>query len=99
MFGYNKIYGFYGGGYTNDYSNVIDYIDITLLTGNAADRYDLSVARRALAGVSGSIYGFYGGGSTTVNLDTIDYIDLTLLTGNAIDRGDLTVARNGPAGV
>jgi hypothetical protein len=45
-------YGFFGGGYTGSYSNVIDYIDITTTTGNATDKGDLTVARRYLAGVS-----------------------------------------------
>ena len=51
--GISAIYGFYGGGYTGSDSNVIDYIDMTLTSGNAIDRGDLTVARNALAGVSG----------------------------------------------
>ena len=49
MFGFNKIYGFFGGGYTGEYSNVIDYIDLISLTGNALDRGDFTVARSDLA--------------------------------------------------
>ena len=55
-------YGFFGGGDTGSASNVIDYIDVNLLVGNATDKGDLTVARNKLAGVSGRIYGFYGGG-------------------------------------
>ena len=99
MFGFNKVYGFFGGGNAANVFNVIDYIDLTLTTGNAIDRGDLTVARTVAAGVSGSIYGFFGGGYTGSAYCGINYIDLTLLTGNAIDRGDLTVARAGAAGV
>jgi len=91
---YGFQYGFLAGGGGFD---TIDYIDITLLTGDATDRGDITVARNYLAGVSGIQYGFFGGGSGPSNV--IEYIDNTLTTGNATDRGDLTVARGQLAGV
>ena len=94
-------YGFFGGGTDGSgNSNIIDYINFALITGNAIDRGDLTVSRPVLAGVGGNAYGFYGGGgSTGVHLDVIDYINLFLTIGNAIDRGDLTIARQAPTGV
>ena len=92
-------YGFYGGGDTGLLSDVIDYINLSLIVGNAIDRGDLTIARYGLAGVSGTTYGFYGGGYTGLLSDVIDYINLSLIVGNATDRGDLTIARYGLAGV
>ena len=87
------IYGFYGGGeqlLPPYYKNVIDYINITITSGNAIDRGDLTIARQELAGTSGVIYGFYGGGYSGFPLsNVIDYINMSIISGNAIDRGDL----------
>lgn len=89
-------WGFFGGGTS---SNVIDYIDLILTTGNAADRGDLTGTTRYLAGVSGIEYGFYAGGIISVAINVIEYISLFLNSGNAADRGDLPTTEEGVAGV
>jgi len=87
-------YGFAGGGNTGAMSNVIDYFDSSLISGNATDRGDLTLAREvAAATVSGELYGFFTGGNTGAASDVVDYVDITIITGNAADKGDLTVAR------
>tara|TARA_R100001594_G_scaffold31466_1_gene58690 strand:+ start:15169 stop:16170 length:1002 start_codon:yes stop_codon:yes gene_type:complete len=99
-------YGFIMGGSIDqpdgkddDYvsKNFIDYIDVSLTTGNASDKGDLTVARRSHGCVSGASYGFacggYAGQHTSWANDAkniIDYIDITTTSGNATDRGDLT---------
>jgi len=45
------LYGFFGGGYTGNLSNVIDYITLATTTQNAADTGDLTVARYGAGGV------------------------------------------------
>lgn len=99
-------YGFVGGaalcgpsGKDDAYTsfNWIDYLDTSLTTGNAADKGDLTVARRKPGGVSGASYGFFCGGFTTGDTSTyraggsnvIDYINIATTSGNATDRGDL----------
>jgi len=93
--------GFFAGGNGTSPQpilNIIDYIDITITTGNALDKGDLTEFRARLAGNNGTTLGFFAGGinsgpsATAVN--NIDYIDATTTTGNALDKGDLTVARS-----
>ena len=88
-------YGFFGGGGFASASNIIDYINMSVLTGNAIDKGDLSTNRWNHGSCQGATYGFFGGGSNVA----IDYIDITTTVGNGIDKGDLTVWRWGLAGV
>jgi hypothetical protein len=46
-----SVYGFFGGGTDGDDKNIIDYIDMTSITGNATDCGDLTAARQAGSGV------------------------------------------------
>ena len=81
--------GVFAGG---NYTNVIQYIDITS-TGNAADFGDLTRNFHLGAGCASSTRGIFGGGDTgSGNDNVIDYITIAS-TGNATDFGDLTVAR------
>ncbi len=90
-------YGFWAGG-ENDpgsvYYNVIDYIDTSILSGNAVDKGNLSRAITYLCGgVNSSTYGFICGGYYSGNRrNYIDYINVTTTTGNALDKGNLTIA-------
>jgi hypothetical protein len=98
----NPSVGFFGGGTTGSYSNVIDTMAMifgSFLYNTATDKGNLTVARQGLAGVNGSDYGFFGGGHAGSYSNVIDYIDITTTTGNATDKGDLTVARGYLAGV
>jgi hypothetical protein len=73
---------------------------MSLTTGNAVDRGNLSVARNVSAGVSGSVYGHFGGGYTGSDSNVIDYIDLNVIdVVNAVDRGNLSVSRHTLGGV
>ena len=83
-----RVYGFFGGGSS---SNIIDYINITTTSGNAADKGDRTVSKSEVAGCAGDSYGFFGGGISFTNV--VDYIDITTTSGNATDTGDLTVSR------
>lgn len=49
-----SVYGFYGGGYSNTggFLDIIDYIDMSLTTGNASDRGDTLVSVRSAAGIA-----------------------------------------------
>lgn len=90
---YGSLLGFAGGGSS---SNVIEYINVMVATGNAADTGDLTVTRGWPAGCCGAVYGFFGGGQGPVN--TIDVISVGIAVQNATDKGDLTVARHNLAG-
>jgi len=92
---YIKIYGVFGGGFSGDYENTIDYVIISN-PSNATDFGDLTVARDYLSATSNGAddRGIFGGGrsSSSDPENTIDYI--TILTpSNATDFGDLTIAR------
>ena len=100
---FGSTYGFSGGGrsaVSTGYYNQIEYTTLANQTGNAADTGDLTVARAAMASVSGSTYGFWLGGldsssfgiATTSPGTIIDYITLATATQNAIDSGDLLTA-------
>ena len=47
----SRVYGFFAIGDTEPPTNVIDYIDVNLTTGNATDRGDLTAAKPYWAGV------------------------------------------------
>ena len=93
-----SLYGFVAGGVPSN--NVIDYIDMTLLVGNAIDRGDMSYGNVRWWGgnVSGLQYGFYGGHESGLYKE-IEYIDKNILTGNAASRGDLSYGRYECGGV
>tara|TARA_R110002167_G_scaffold332336_1_gene539158 strand:- start:28 stop:2343 length:2316 start_codon:yes stop_codon:yes gene_type:complete len=93
----DKTRGVFGGGSTTGDVNTMDYIIIATL-GNAVDFGDLTVARRALDGVSSDVRGVFGGGENGSRLNVMDYITIAT-AGNATDFGDLTVARRNVGGV
>ena len=93
----DKTRGVFGGGSTTNDVNTMDYIIIATL-GNAVDFGDLTVARRALDGVSSDVRGVFGGGENGSRLNVMDYITIAT-AGNATDFGDLTVARRNVGGV
>ena len=92
------------GGYKTgvDYSNVIDYWDITS-AGNATDFGDLTLKRNYVASCSNASRAVSMGGASTQNGDgtaytpygtnIIDYVTIST-TGNATDFGDLLTRRN-----
>ncbi len=56
-------YGYFGGGVNSSgiKTNIIDYINKLLTTGNALDRGDLTSARGIIGGnLYSSSYGFWG---------------------------------------
>ena len=83
--------GAFGGGGGSVLAR-IDFINPNT-TGNAADFGDLSVARKALAGVGNRVYGVFVGGEQAdgTALNTMDNITWAS-QGNAVDWGDLTSA-------
>ena len=93
----DKTRGVFGGGSRIGDVNTMDYIIIATL-GNAVDFGDLTVARRALDGVSSDVRGVFGGGENGSRLNVMDYITIAT-AGNATDFGDLTVARRNVGGV
>ena len=92
------------GGYDTgvDYSNVIDYWDITS-AGNATDFGDLTLKRNYVASCSNvsravsmggaSTAGGDGTSQTTSGTNIIDYVTIST-TGNATDFGDLIARKN-----
>ena len=92
------------GGYDTgvDYSNVIDYWDITS-AGNATDFGDLTLKRNYVASCSNASRAVSMGGASTQNGDgtsytaygtnIIDYVTIST-TGNATDFGDMLNRRN-----
>lgn len=99
-----RLYGFYGGGGSSVTNyDIIDYIDVTTLTGNASDTGNLLFARYALGACFGSSYCFFCGGTETVGapsvLDNIEYIDINTVTQNSVDRGNLVRAKLGVDGL
>ena len=90
--------GLSAGGNTPGQTDVIEYITIPT-TGNSIDFGNLTSARQAIPGGTGSsTRGVIGGGQaggapTTLNI--IDFITFSS-TGNALDFGDLTTARRQP---
>ncbi len=92
------------GGYDTgvDYSNVIDYWDITS-AGNATDFGDLTLKRNYVASCSNASRAISMGGASTQHGDgtaytaygttIIDYVTIAT-TGNATDFGDLLTRRN-----
>ena len=103
----NAYYGDRGlkfGGYDTgvDYSNVINYWDITS-AGNATDFGDLTLKRNYVASCSNASRAVSMGGASTQNgdgtaytaygTDIIDYVTIAT-TGNATDFGDLLARRN-----
>jgi len=93
----DKTRGVFGGGTTTVDVNTMDYIIISTL-GNATDFGDLTVARRAVDGVSSDVRGVFGGGENGSRLNVMDYITIAT-AGNATDFGNLTVARRNVGGV
>ena len=95
------LYGFYCGGDTvgdGTDTNVIDYIDITTTSGNAADKGDTVAADWGHAGLASQVYGFITGGESSGDL--IQYIDITTTSGNAADTtGNLTGNRYSAGGI
>lgn len=90
----------FGGGGTNDATNIIDSIQIFSL-GNAADFGDLSVTRTFLASTSSATLALFAGGFLTpsfVGQDVIDYVTIAS-TGNATDFGNLTAGKTELTGV
>jgi hypothetical protein len=85
--------GLFAGGYTTNYTNVIQYISIAS-TGNAIDFGDLTLARQEYAGCSSATRGCFGGGNDATTVNVIDYVTI-LTTGNATDFGDLIVPTQG----
>ena len=75
-------------------SNVIEYWDITLNSGNASDFGDLTAARNYPAPSSNGSRGLVAAGGPYGSISNIDYITFST-TGNASDFGDTTVARYG----
>ncbi len=90
--------GFFAGGgiYFGGNSNVIDYIDLTSISGNATDRGNLLTAALYLGGTTGEVYGFIAGGASAP-FSAISYIDLTTTSGNAASKGTLSSGRGGTA--
>lgn len=84
----------FAGGFIGPSSNIIDYINITVL-GNASDFGDLIEARLGLQGCGNVTRSMFGGGGS---LNTVDYIILAT-TGNASDFGDLDNTTSNPAAV
>ena len=85
--------GVFAGGYADNSSNVIDYIQIAT-DGNATDFGDLTRTTAFYPGSTSSstrgvFSGGFNGGSTHTNI--IDYITIAS-TGDATDFGDLSVA-------
>ena len=92
------------GGYKTgvDYSNVIDYWDITS-AGNATDFGDLTLKRNYVASCSNTSRAVSMGGASTQNGDgtiytaygtnIIDYVTIAT-TGNATDFGDLLTRKS-----
>ena len=80
----------FGGGFANDYSNVLDYVTIQS-TGNATDFGNLIEARYGICGSSNSTRGLKWQGmpapGTSNGTLSIDYITIAS-TGNASDFGD-----------
>ena len=80
----------FGGGFANDYSNVLDYVTIQS-AGNSSDFGDLIQARYGICGSSSSTRGLKWQGmpapGTTNGTQSIDYITIAS-TGNASDFGD-----------
>jgi hypothetical protein len=59
----DKYYGLFSGGKIGaPKQNIIDYIDMTLLTGNATDRGDLPLLVNQLAGIFSMKYNFFCAG-------------------------------------
>ena len=85
----------FGGGFANDYSNVLDYVTIQS-TGNATDFGNLIEARYGICGSSNSTRGLKWQGMPAPGTSnctlSIDYITIAS-TGNASDFGDLSSAR------
>jgi hypothetical protein len=79
--------GLFGGGYTNQSLNVIDYITIDT-TGNATDFGDLTVARDGLSACASSTRAIFFPG--TGNTTRIDYVTIAS-TGNATTFGSTSM--------
>ena len=80
-----------GGGYTSDFSNVIDEFNM-LTSGNAVDFGDLVTARSGCGSNSNHTRMIWSGGETGSNFATQDYVHFTT-KGNAADFGDLSTAQ------
>ena len=82
----------FAGGQTPSFSNVIDYVTISV-TGDAADFGDLSVARSLMGNQASSFTrGIWAGGAkfeSPEQVNTIEYITI-MTTGNVTDFGDLS---------
>ena len=80
-----------GGGYTGDFSNVIDEFNM-ITAGNATDFGDLITARSGCSTNSSNIRILWSGGETGSNHAEQDYVHFAT-KGNAADFGDLTTAQ------
>ena len=89
--------GVFAGGYVDDVTNVIDYIDIST-DGNATDFGDLTVARSQIqdAGSSNTTRGVFGSGQDPSATNVLDYVTIAS-TGNAVDFGDMVTRSYRPA--
>jgi len=80
-----------GGGYTSDFSNVIDEFNM-ITAGNATDFGDLVTARSGCCTNSSNIRILWSGGETGSNHAQQDYVHFAT-KGNAADFGDLSEAQ------
>ena len=87
--------GYQTGGYPPN-SDIMNKFSFTS-DGDSSDIGNLTLARHALAGVSGSDYGYACGGAPDPAKDTIDKFAFSS-DGNAVDQGDLTEGNNYLAG-
>ena len=92
--------GIFMGGETPAYQDLIDYITIATIGGDAIDFIgNLTVARDYAHGCSNGVRGLNMGGYSSVSpnsYDTIDYVTIDT-TGTCLDFGNLDVGRYGTA--
>ena len=55
-------YGWFGGGFTDVMSDIVDRITIGDDTTNTIDRCDLTVGRSGLTAFADGVYGWFDGG-------------------------------------
>ena len=92
-------HGYYSGGNSNPYSNVIDKFSFSS-DGNATDVGDITVARDNIQyGHSSTTHGYTGNGLTSGGLQNIVDKFSFASDGNATDALDLSAARRLAAGL
>jgi len=85
-------YGYFGGGFSTDYSTIVDRVDYGNDTQTTSPKGPLTSARYGVTATGNQSYGWFAGGGPGY-LSTVDRVDYSNDTSTASPRSPLTAVR------